>query len=227
MTWNTLPFTLLKIAKWIRPLHVMARAIHCATSWGSIPTIRFWISKVDRFMTRTGTFLQMNQSFFQQEDEGQVHTGSTSALWSSKCALYLVSSTTYAHPLLRPGSASLLETFLCLSQKLASRARKSAYKYLSVYLSVLSADKWLLRKAYCRFSGSSSHPGDMFFPGWGQAGHSTAHSPSFVWLTPAGSCPLPERFVIFKCRHSCAIRINDIYLSYVVISFSKISDTRN
>ena len=67
--------------------------------------------------------------------EKLIHTGSTSPLWSSKCALYLVSSTMYAHPLLRPGSASLLETFLRLSRKLASRARKSACKYLLSYLS--------------------------------------------------------------------------------------------
>ena len=79
----------------------------------------------------------------QKDRKNQIHTGSTSALWSSKCTLYLVSSTMYAHPLLRPGSASLLETFLRLSRKLASRARKSACKYLFLHSSFcLSNDHW-------------------------------------------------------------------------------------
>ena len=144
MNWSTLPFALLKIAKWIRPLHVMARAIHGAASWGSVTIIRFRIGEVDRIMTRTGTFLQRIQSISGFSRKRKViHTGSTSALWSSKCALYLVSSTMYAHPLLRPGSASLLETFLRLSRKLASRARKSACKYLFLHSSFcLSNDHW-------------------------------------------------------------------------------------
>jgi hypothetical protein len=58
MTQSTLPFTLLKIGKWIWPLHIMARAIHSAASWGSVSAIGFGIGEVDCIMTRTGTFLQ-------------------------------------------------------------------------------------------------------------------------------------------------------------------------
>ena len=67
INWRTLPFTFLKIAKWIRPLHVMARAIHGASSWGSVSAIRFRIWEVDRIMTRTGTFLQRIQSIFSRK----------------------------------------------------------------------------------------------------------------------------------------------------------------
>jgi len=67
MNWSALPFTLLKIAKWIRPFHVMARAIHCAASWGSVSMIRFGIGEVDRIVTRTGTFLQIIQSIFSRK----------------------------------------------------------------------------------------------------------------------------------------------------------------
>ena len=40
-----------------------------------------------------------------------------------------------------------------------------------------------------------------FLPGWGQAGHSTAHSPSEVAATPPGSLPLPARLNILRFVH--------------------------
>ena len=95
------------------------------------------------------------------ERESQNHTGSISALWSSKWALYFFSSTMYAHPLLRPGSASSLETFLRLSRKLASRARKSAYKYLLSYSSIYVSNDLLMTTEKCLLSILG-----LIFPSW-------------------------------------------------------------
>ena len=71
-TWSTLLFSLLKIIKWIWLLHVMARAIHRATSWGSVSIIRFRISEIDHIMMRTGTFLKKIQSIFSWEVKFQM-----------------------------------------------------------------------------------------------------------------------------------------------------------
>ena len=197
----------------------MARAIHGATSWGSVSTIRFRISEVDRIMTRTGAFLQRIQSIFSRKRQVkfipvQLHlceVPNAPCTWSLQQRM----------PILYLNRDQLH----CSRRSCAwagnwhrgqGKVRTNTCCYIHHFVS------WMRNAgAYCRFSGSSSHPGSMFFPGWGQAGHSTAHSPSFVCLTPKGSCPLPERFVIFKCRHSRAIRINVIYLSYVIIGFGK------
>jgi len=58
------------------------------------------------------------------------------------------------------------------------------------------------RVPHLSFSGISSIAEGMFFPGSGQAGHSTASSPSPVVMIPLGMDPRPARFIIFRCRHS-------------------------
>lgn len=61
---------------------------------------------------------------------------------------------------------------------------------------------------YCNSFGASRQFSGIFLPGCGHAGHSTAHSPSAVADTPAGSCPRPARLSIFRWRHSRIIRRN-------------------
>ncbi len=54
---------------------------------------------------------------------------------------------------------------------------------------------------YLWFSGASNQSGGMLRFGWGQAGHSTAHCPSWVPLVPVGSCVWPDRFSNLRWHH--------------------------
>lgn len=53
---------------------------------------------------------------------------------------------------------------------------------------------------YLTDNGALSHLSGRFFPGWGQAEHSTMYSPSFDVNTPSGSWPQPAHFESLRCH---------------------------
>jgi hypothetical protein len=71
-------------------------------------------------------------------------------------------------------------------------------------------------KTYCISSGASRHPEGKFFPSWGQAGHSTVNSHSFVPIAHRVSCPQPARLSILRLRHSWIIHKNSSYRSWLI-----------
>lgn len=68
--------------------------------------------------------------------------------------------------------------------------------------------------AYRFSSPAASHALGKFIPGCGQARQCRAQSPSCVFATPAGSCPRPDLFSIFRCRQVRTPRLNEAYRSY-------------
>ena len=152
-------------------------------------------------MSRTIRFLssEINTVSIISFHNGIECTGSTSSLYWARYSLYSCSSTKYAQPWLRSGSALSLEIFLCFKRKFASMPRKSAYNQLWEQSSAPGDMKNEGQcVAYRLSSGASCQPRERFLPGCGQAGHSTAHSPGFVTLAPTGSWPRAERLRSFR-----------------------------
>ena len=107
-------------------------------------------------------------------------------------------STKYPQPGPNTSDDLNLRSF-CFILKFASIAINCAYKNLREASDLRSG--YYDENTYGSFNASVFQSSGRFFPGNGQAGHSTATSPSFVASIPALSCPRPALFSISKCLY--------------------------
>lgn len=73
-------------------------------------------------------------------------------------------------------------------------------------------EKWN-QGTYCCSGGCDFQSGSRFKPGWGHAGHNTAHSPALVAEIPPGSYPRMARLSIFRCRYCRTMTEKERYRS--------------
>lgn len=122
------------------------------------------------------------------------------AICSTSCSFGII----YAIPFPKPGSASQEEANMFFSLKLPSTASQKRLRYL-IIINIYSSK--VPRSAHCWSDERFSQPSCKVCL-CGHVGHWSARSPGNVEFIPFSMCPRPPRFISFKWRYWCSMRIS-------------------